>query len=80
MKNNIKILYVIVFSLFSSLTAFAEPGTEDTNGNLEGTDVVAAPIDNYVWILALLILGSIFAFYKVWKAQNQQMVIITNKI
>lgn len=62
MKNNIFKLYTIAFYLCSTIVTFAQPGT-DSNGSepLESQDP-AAPIDNYVWFLALI--GLAFVFLK----------------
>lgn len=42
--------------------AFAQPGTNDDSSGLEGAETPAAPIDDYVWVLALV--GLIFVFMK----------------
>jgi hypothetical protein len=65
MKNNVLKYYIVAFYLCSTFVAFAAPG--DGNGGtgdgaLEGADAPAAPIDNYVWVLALV--GLMFVFMK----------------
>lgn len=66
MKNNLLKYYITAFYLCSSFAMFAQPGAEDTGGtgNLEGTtgDTTPAPIDDYVWVLALI--GLFFIFMK----------------
>jgi hypothetical protein len=61
MKNNISKFYIIVFCLCTTLTAFADPGATDDTGTLESTDA-PMPIDDYIWILALV--GLLFVFMK----------------
>lgn len=61
MKNNISKFYIIVFCLFSTFRAFADPGTTNDTNNLESTDA-PAPIDDYIWVLALM--GLFFVFWK----------------
>lgn len=62
MKNNFLKYYITAFYLCSTFVTFAQPGTNDDTGNLEGTDTPAAPIDGYIWVLALV--GLIFVFIK----------------
>ena len=70
MKNILK-YYIAAFYFCSTFVLFAQPGTEDADGtgNLEGADTPAAPIDDYVWVLALV--GLIFVFLK-FKALAKQ--------
>jgi len=55
----------------SDFIMFAQPGDEDNNGGggLEGTDPAPAPINSK--IIILLIIGLIFAFYKIKKATTK---------
>jgi hypothetical protein len=75
MKNNLLKYYIAAFYLCSTVVLFAQPGTEDTGGtgNLEGTsgDTTPAPIDNYVWVLAIV--GLIFVFMKFRALQNKKI-------
>jgi hypothetical protein len=73
MKNSISKFYIIIFCLCSTFTSFADPGTTDTNGTLEGTDTAPAPIDNYIWVLALI--GLVFVFMKLKDIQNKKISI-----
>jgi hypothetical protein len=41
---------------------FAQPGTDSDGASLEGNDPAAAPIDDYVWVLAVI--GLLFVFMK----------------
>jgi hypothetical protein len=63
MKNILLKFYIVAFFIGSTLVTFAQPGTDDGTGTLEGADTPGAPIDNYVWVLALL--GLVFVFLKV---------------
>jgi hypothetical protein len=59
-KNLLKISLAICF-LLTDLVLFAQagPGDDDGTGGLEGGDPV--PIDDYIYVLALV--GIVFAFY-----------------
>jgi hypothetical protein len=62
MKTNLLKYYIAAFYLCSTFVAFAQPGTDDTGGTLEGGDP-PAPIDGYVWVLAAL--GLVYVFLRV---------------
>jgi hypothetical protein len=64
MKNNVLKYYIVAFYLCSTFVMFAQPGDDDTGSDLEGDGDVtpAAPIDDYVWVLALV--GLFFVFMK----------------
>ena len=61
MKNNTIKFYIAAFYLCATLATFAQPGDGSTGDPLEGTDP-AAPIDEYVWVLAIM--GLFFVFYR----------------
>jgi hypothetical protein len=61
MKNNLLKFYTLAFYFASTFILFAQPGTEDNTGTMEGEEV-AAPIDDYVWVLAII--GLLFVFYR----------------
>lgn len=63
MKNLIKFGFLFFF-LLSDFIMFAQPGDDDDNGGggLEGVDPAPAPINSK--IIILLIVGLVFAFYK----------------
>lgn len=63
MKNKLLKYYIAVFYICSTFTLFAQPGTDDNGSDLEGTDTPAAPIDDYVWVLALI--GLVFVFHRI---------------
>jgi hypothetical protein len=75
MKNKLLKFYIATFYLCSTVMLFAQPGTEDTDGagNLEGTsgDTTPAPIDDYIWILAIV--GLIFVFMKFRAIQSKRV-------
>jgi hypothetical protein len=70
MKNNLLKYYIAAFYLCSTLMIYAQPGADDTTGNLESTDT-PAPIDDYVWILALV--GLILVFMKFRAMQSKKI-------
>lgn len=53
----------MVFYICSTFILFAQPGTDDNGSDLEGPDAPAAPIDDYVWGLALI--GLFFVFHRI---------------
>jgi len=74
MKNNLLKYYVTAAYLCSTFVAFAAvaPGDDTADGSLESVDAAAAaPIDNYVWVLALV--GLVFVFLKLRAIQNKKM-------
>ena len=64
MKNNLIKYYTAAFCLCSAFVMFAQPGADNAGNTLEAdTDTTpAAPIDDYIWVLALI--GLIFVFMK----------------
>lgn len=74
MKKNLLKYYIAAFYLCSTLVMFAQidPGTDggvDNNGTTDTTP--DAPIDDYVWVLALI--GLIFVFMKFRAIQNKKI-------
>ncbi len=73
MKNRVLKFYIVAFFLGSNFMMFAQPGADDTGGGLESSDP-AAPIDDYVWVLALVGLAFVYlkfrAIYKQAKTVN----------
>ena len=64
MKNNVLKYYITAVYFCSTFIAFAQgPGDNDTGGGLEGTDP-PAPIDDYVWVLAIVGLFFVFAKFR----------------
>jgi hypothetical protein len=63
MKTNLLKYYIAAFYLCSTFVTFAQPGTDDDSGNLEGLDTPAAPLDGYVWVLGVL--GLVYVFLRV---------------
>jgi hypothetical protein len=72
MKNTAIKYYAAAFYLCSTFVLFAQPG-DTAPGGLEGDGdtTPGAPIDDYVWILAVL--GLIFVFMKFRAIQNKKM-------
>jgi hypothetical protein len=60
MKNNLLKLYFLIFFLACDFYAFAQPGTDNPDGDLEGEDP-QAPINSKLVYLALI--GIAFAFF-----------------
>ena len=71
MKNNVLKYYIAAFYLCSTFVLFAQPGTTDNSGTLEGADAPAAPIDGYVWVLALV--GLVYVFLRFRAIQKKKI-------
>jgi hypothetical protein len=75
MKNNLFKYYIAVAYLCSTFVMVAQdPGTTDSAGlsvELDGDQTPGAPVDDYVWLLALV--GLIFVFMK-FKAMQKSKV------
>lgn len=74
MKNKVLKFYIVAVYLFSTVVMFgAEPGANDADGTMEGDgDNTGMPIDDYVWVLAVI--GLLFVFMKfraMYKAKIQ---------
>ena len=72
MKNTALKYYIAAFYLCSTFVLFAQPG-DTAPGGLEGDGdtTPGAPIDDYVWVLAVI--GLIFVFMKFKALQNKKM-------
>lgn len=70
MKNTLLKYYIAAFYLCSTFVTFAQPGGNDTGGGLEDGDP-AAPIDDYVWVLAIV--GLVFVFMKFRAIQKSRI-------
>jgi hypothetical protein len=70
MKDLSKI-YLLAFLLFADFVAFAQggPGNDNGDGDLEGGDPPAAPINTK--LILLVVLGLILAFYSFKKYRKQ---------
>jgi hypothetical protein len=64
MKNNLLKYYITAVYLSSTLVLFAQPGSNDIGGILEDPDAPAAPIDEYMVVLALVGLIIVFMKYR----------------
>lgn len=75
MKNRLLKYYIATFYLCSTFVMFAQPGTGSNNGGVDdggsGDTTPGAPIDNYVWVLAII--GLIFVFMKFRAIQKNRI-------
>lgn len=72
MKNNLLKYYIAAFYLCSTFAMFADPGTGSDGDPLENGDTAAPmPIDDYVWVLALI--GLVFVFMKFRSIQKKKI-------
>lgn len=74
MKNLFNKYYIAFFCMCSNFVLFAEPGDGNDTNDIENVDAVAAPINDYLWILALA--GLIFIFLKLKATQNREVQFI----
>ena len=70
MKNLFNKYHVALFCLCSNFMLFAEPGDGNDTNDLENVDAVAAPINDYLWVLALA--GLLLIFLKLKAAQSKK--------
>ena len=71
MKNILSKSYITLFFLLASFVTFAQPGTDDGKGTLEGTDA-PAPVGDYLWVLALA--GLVLVFLTFRAIQNKKVI------
>lgn len=79
MKNKLVKYYIAAFYLCSTFVAFAEPGDEnDGTGDaaLEGggDTTPGAPIDDYVWVLALIGVFYVFLRLRAFARQKKSFL------
>jgi len=60
-RNNLFKILIFSFVLLSDFMMYSQPGDDTANGDLEGNDAPAAPINGKIIILALA--GIVFAVY-----------------
>ncbi len=70
MKNIFLKYYVIAVYFCSTIVLFAQPGDGSNGDPLEGPDP-GAPIDDYVWVLAVV--GLFFVFMKFRSIYNTKI-------
>ncbi len=70
MKNIFLKYYVIAVYFCSTIVLFAQPGDGSNGDPLEGPDP-GAPIDDYVWVLAVV--GLFFVFMKFRSISNTKI-------
>lgn len=73
MKNNVLKFYIAAFYILSTFMAFAQPGSTSDNGGVDnngaGDTTPAAPIDDYVWVIAAIAL--VYVFFKLRAVSKQ---------
>ncbi|RZJ66948.1 MAG: hypothetical protein EOO50_07795 [Flavobacterium sp.] len=63
MKQNLFKLYFLTFFLLIDFVAFAQPGSDDENDDLEGNDPPATPINGkLIWLAVLAIVFVYFTY------------------
>lgn len=72
MRYKLFTTYCNIFFLLSSMVMFAVPGDESENGDLEGPEPTAAPINSKLFILAVA--GIFCAFYYFRGSKNKQQM------
>lgn len=75
MMNNLSKVFLVALYLCSAFVVFAGPGTTDTEGTLEDVDAIPAPINDYIWILALLGLFVVFLKLKKHSKENSNSIL-----
>ena len=72
MKNNLLKYYIVAVYLCSTFILFAQPGTGDGTGGLEGDGDVTpgAPIDDFIPILAIIGIIVVFMRFRAIKAKQ----------
>lgn len=71
MKNLLNIYYVTFFYMCSNFVVFAQPGGGNDTNDLENIDAPAAPINHYLWVLALA--GLILIFLKLRTTRSKEI-------
>jgi hypothetical protein len=65
MKKYHTAIYISVFTLLFNLVSFAQaPEDFEDPAELDPTDAAAVPIDDYLWVLALVGLIFVFIWFK----------------
>ena len=73
MKNIlIKKQYILVFYFCSTLMLFAQPGTGPIEGDGDTTPTDPLPIDDYLWVLAVVALIYIFLKFRALQQKIKQ--------
>lgn len=79
MKKQFNKYYIAIFFLCSNFALFAQPGSGNGTGDLEGTDAAAAPINDYIWILGLVGLIFVFKKMKSYSRQFDNLAVLDNQ-
>jgi hypothetical protein len=73
MKNIVLKFYIVALFFCSTTLLFAQPGdTGDGTGGLEGGDA-PAPIDDYIWLMALVGLFFVFMKFRAYQKANASL-------
>lgn len=72
MKKQFNKYYIAFFIMCFNFVLFAEPGTGNSTNDMENVDAPAAPINEYLWILAVV--GVVFAFYLLKKNRKKSFI------
>ncbi|WP_129583061.1 hypothetical protein [Flavobacterium cyanobacteriorum] len=70
MKNSLLKIYLLLFLMAGDFYLFAQPGSDNPGGDLEGDDDPPASINAKLVYLAIL--GIAFAFYFIMKKREQK--------
>lgn len=63
MKNTLLKIYLLGFFLLADFIAFAQPGSDSPDGDLEGTDPPATPINGkLIWLGIAAVLFAHFMY------------------
>jgi hypothetical protein len=75
MKNNVLKFYITAIYFCSTVMLFAQPGSGSNNGGIDDSGASdttpGAPIDDYVWVLALV--GLVFVYMKFRSIQKNRI-------
>lgn len=70
MKSNLLKIYIFSIVFMSDFVMFAQPGTDDGGGGLEGDDPPPAPINSKLFWLALFGIILAFNFFRKRKSKT----------
>jgi len=70
MKKIYNYIYISFFFFCATFAAFAIPGDGNDTSDLESIDAPAAPINDYIWVLALTGLILVFLQLKSYSRKN----------
>lgn len=68
MKTKLFNIYLIGFFLLTDFIMFAQPGSDNGGGDLEGEDPAPAPINSKLIILGIV--GIMYVYYNIYKKRK----------